>query len=149
MDDRHFGYITKLTKKQHCSLSLSLSLSLCLSVSWEINGGMDLGTMCEGIEFGSGAKNLHGLCVQRHTESVMPILKKAHGGWECHLFMFWSDGAIALSGACMQILLPFLQGIFVRRAPPSIGSGRELPGLESHSDIQHKTACAHNCKVLR
>jgi hypothetical protein len=67
MDDRHFGYITKIT------------LRLCLSVSGDINGGMDLGTMCEGIEFGSRAKNLHGL--QRHTESVMAILKKVHGGW--------------------------------------------------------------------
>jgi hypothetical protein len=50
-----------------------------LSVSGEINGGMDLGTMCEGIEFGSRAKNLHGL--QRHTESEMAMLKKVHGGW--------------------------------------------------------------------
>ncbi len=60
----------------------------------------------------------------------------------------WSDGVITLSGACMQIPLPFLQGIFVRRATPSIGSGRELPGLQPHSDIQHKTACAHDCKGL-
>ncbi len=56
-------------------------------MSGEINGGMDLGTMCEGIEFGSAAKNLHGLCVQRHRECD-DILKKAHGGCERHLFMF-------------------------------------------------------------
>ncbi len=118
-------------------------------MSGEINGGMDLGTMCEGIEFGSGAKNLHGLCVQRHTESVMTILKKAHGGRECHLFVFGvMEPSLCLVHACRSSF-PFLQGIFVIRAPPSIGSGRELPGLQSHSDIQHKTACAHNCKGLR
>ncbi len=70
-------------------------------MSGEINGGMDLGTMSEGIEFGSGVMNLPGLCVQRHTKSVMTILKKAHGGWECHLFMFGvMEPSLCLEHAC-------------------------------------------------
>ncbi len=36
-----------------------------------------------------------------------------------------------------------LQGIFVRRAPPSIGSGRELPGLQSDSHTLNTKQLVH------
>jgi hypothetical protein len=83
-------------------------------VSGEINGGMDLGKMCEGIEFGSRAKEL-ARSTETHRECDGNLEKSAWWVVVSSVHV-WSDGAITLSGACMPIFLPFLPRDFCEKS---------------------------------